>query len=211
MAPSATATMLTRLPRSRARCRRCATSSRSNCTSGMRISSAPPASPPSRASQPASRPMISQTITRWWLEAVVCRRSSASITMFSACRSRWRTPCRGCRCRSSAGCRRSARCVSSHRRRATLFVSSPPIVISASMSCSAKRLAHLLDPALDLERDWCGWCRAWSRRAAGCPMTSRSPMSAAEVVDHAAPAELEAEHGVPACVARGARPRGSRH
>ena len=52
--------------------------------SGMRITLAPPASPAWKAIQPAWRPITSTISTRWWLSAVVCRRSIASIAMLTA-------------------------------------------------------------------------------------------------------------------------------
>src|SRR5579875_912804 len=60
------------------------TSSMSNGSSGMRITSAPPASPECRAIQPAWRPITSTTRIRWWLSAVVCSRSIASVAICSA-------------------------------------------------------------------------------------------------------------------------------
>ena len=53
-------------------------------TSGMRITSAPPARPAPSVSQPAPWPMISATMIRWWLCAVECRRSMASVAISSA-------------------------------------------------------------------------------------------------------------------------------
>src|SRR5438477_369287 len=44
----------------------------------MRMMCAPPAMPACSAIQPASRPMTSMSMTRWWLSAVVWRRSMAS-------------------------------------------------------------------------------------------------------------------------------------
>ncbi len=52
--------------------------------SGMRMTLAPPASPACSAIQPACRPITSQISARWWLSAVVCSRSMASIAMFTA-------------------------------------------------------------------------------------------------------------------------------
>ena len=52
--------------------------------SGIRITSAPPASPEWSAIQPAWRPITSTTITRWWDSAVVCSRSIASVATWSA-------------------------------------------------------------------------------------------------------------------------------
>ena len=46
--------------------------------------SAPPAIPPCNAIQPAWRPITSTTMTRLWLVALVCNRSSASITIATA-------------------------------------------------------------------------------------------------------------------------------
>ena len=56
----------------------------SNGTSGMRMMFAPPAMPACSAIQPACRPMTSTISTRWWLSAVVCRRSMASVAMPTA-------------------------------------------------------------------------------------------------------------------------------
>ena len=52
--------------------------------SGIRITSAVPASPLCSAMNPASRPITSSTITRSWLSAVVCSLSIASIAVFTA-------------------------------------------------------------------------------------------------------------------------------
>ena len=60
------------------------TRSRSKGRSGIRITLAPPASPAWKAIQPAWRPITSTISTRWWLSAVVCRRSIASIAMLTA-------------------------------------------------------------------------------------------------------------------------------
>src|SRR5439155_1327556 len=83
-APSATTTSELRSPAvSRARMAS-ATLSKSNGISGIRMTSAPPAIPPCSAIQPACRPITSTTMARLWLVAVVCRRSSASITAATA-------------------------------------------------------------------------------------------------------------------------------
>ena len=50
----------------------------------MRMTSAPPAMPASRAIQPQSRPMTSRTRMRWWLSAVVWSLSSASVAVLTA-------------------------------------------------------------------------------------------------------------------------------
>ena len=50
----------------------------------MRITSAPPAIPASRAIHPQSRPMTSRTRMRWWLSAVVWSLSSASVAVLTA-------------------------------------------------------------------------------------------------------------------------------
>ena len=60
------------------------TASMSNSRSGIRIALAPPARPAWTAIQPACRPITSTISTRWWLSAVVCRRSIASIAMLIA-------------------------------------------------------------------------------------------------------------------------------
>ena len=60
------------------------TSSMSNGRSGMRITSAPPAIPEYTASQPAWRPITSTMITRLCDSAVVCRRSIASVAIWTA-------------------------------------------------------------------------------------------------------------------------------
>ena len=60
------------------------TLSMSNGRSGIRITLAPPASPACSAIQPAWRPMTSTISTRWWVSAVVCSRSIASIAIFTA-------------------------------------------------------------------------------------------------------------------------------
>ena len=52
--------------------------------SGIRITLAPPARPAWKAIQPAWRPITSTISTRWWLSAVVCSRSIASIAMLTA-------------------------------------------------------------------------------------------------------------------------------
>ncbi len=75
-APSATTMIVKWRPlASRARTA-AATRRRSNGISGMRMTSAPPAMPPKSAIQPAWRPITSTTITRRWLYAVGCRRST---------------------------------------------------------------------------------------------------------------------------------------
>ena len=56
----------------------------SNGRSGMRITFAPPAMPACRAIQPAWRPITSTISARWWLSAVVCSRSIASMAMLTA-------------------------------------------------------------------------------------------------------------------------------
>jgi len=61
-----------------------ATLSTSYGISGIRITSAPPAMPAPSASQPALWPITSTTMMRWWLWAVLCRRSTASVAMPSA-------------------------------------------------------------------------------------------------------------------------------
>ncbi len=43
------------------------------------MASAPPAIPAEIAIHPAWRPMTSTTITRLWLSAVLCKRSTASV------------------------------------------------------------------------------------------------------------------------------------
>ena len=84
VAPSATTTIEKFAPL-RWRCSmRSQTSSMSNGISGMRMMSAPPASPEYVAIQPACRPITSTTITRSWLSAVVCRRSIASVAICTA-------------------------------------------------------------------------------------------------------------------------------
>ena len=52
--------------------------------SGIRITSAPPASPECSAIQPAWRPITSTIITRLCDSAVVCRRSMASVAICTA-------------------------------------------------------------------------------------------------------------------------------
>src|SRR5712692_8841152 len=79
-APSATTMMLKSLPSPRRRYRWLTTSPRVSGNSGMMIRSAPPATPPKRATQPVSRPITSTTITRWCADAVVWSRSRASVT-----------------------------------------------------------------------------------------------------------------------------------
>ena len=51
---------------------------------GIRITLAPPAMPEWMAIQPACRPITSTISARWWLSAVVCSRSMASVAMFTA-------------------------------------------------------------------------------------------------------------------------------
>ena len=48
------------------------------------MTSAPPAIPAASAMCPASRPMTSSTITRLWLAAVTCSRSTASVATSTA-------------------------------------------------------------------------------------------------------------------------------
>ena len=64
--------------------RRAHTASTDGGCSGMRIACAPPASPDSRAIQPAWRPITSTTITRSCDSAVVWRRSIASVAICTA-------------------------------------------------------------------------------------------------------------------------------
>ena len=45
---------------------------------------APPAIPACSAIHPAWRPITSTISTRWWLSAVVCSRSMASVAMLTA-------------------------------------------------------------------------------------------------------------------------------
>ena len=52
--------------------------------SGMRMTSAVPASPLCSAMKPACRPITSMTITRSWLSAVVCSLSIASSAVLTA-------------------------------------------------------------------------------------------------------------------------------
>jgi hypothetical protein len=60
------------------------TSSNVQGISGIRITSPPPAMPAYSAIQPAWRPITSSTMTRSWLAAVVCSRSSASVAHSTA-------------------------------------------------------------------------------------------------------------------------------
>lgn len=55
-------------------------------SSGIRITSEPLATPAVRAIQPALRPITSQTMTRWWLSAVECSLSIASVAVATAVR-----------------------------------------------------------------------------------------------------------------------------
>ena len=82
--PSLTTTMAYPLPRSRRPRMRAQIASSEAGTSGMRITWAPPASPDSRAIQPAWRPITSTTITRSCDSAVVWRRSMASVAICTA-------------------------------------------------------------------------------------------------------------------------------
>ena len=84
IAPSATTMMLKLLP-CRARSRTfCATSSMSYGISGIKMTSAPPATPASRANHPARCPITSTTMIRLWLVAVECSRSMASVAIPTA-------------------------------------------------------------------------------------------------------------------------------
>ena len=83
-APSATATMLKSVPlRTRSRIA-AAIAVTEYGISGIRITSAPPASPAPSVSQPARWPIISATMIRWWLWAVLWSRSMASVAISSA-------------------------------------------------------------------------------------------------------------------------------
>ena len=110
----------------------------SNGRSGMRITSAPPASPECSAIQPAWRPMTSTTITRLWLSAVVCSRSIASVATCSAVS---KPKVRSVAPRSLSmvfGTPTTGTPCSACRRDAAPSVSSPPMAISPS-TCSPAR------------------------------------------------------------------------
>ena len=83
-APSATTTMLKCLPAASRSRILSQTFSMSNGISGIRITSAVPLIPLCSAIQPASRPISSTTITRWWLSAVEWSLSMASVAMLTA-------------------------------------------------------------------------------------------------------------------------------
>ena len=83
MAPSATTTIGAYRVSNRC-CTYAHTFSMLNGFSGIRTTLAPPAIPACSAIQPACRPITSQISARWWLSAVVCSRSMASIAMFTA-------------------------------------------------------------------------------------------------------------------------------
>ena len=83
-APSAATMMDERLPRARRASMAATIEANRKGISGIRITSPPAAMPACRAIQPASRPMTSTSITRWWLAAVVWIRSIASVAMPTA-------------------------------------------------------------------------------------------------------------------------------
>lgn len=83
-APSEAQMMVNRLPRCDRWMQVLVSTSRSNGISGMRMMSAPDATPACSASHPAFLPMTSTTITRWCEAAVVCTRSSASVATATA-------------------------------------------------------------------------------------------------------------------------------
>ena len=137
----------------------------SNGRSGIRITSAPPASPECSAIQPAWRPITSTTITRLWLSAVVCSRSIASVAICTAVSKPnvrsvpprslsivFGTPSTGSPC---SPCSRAA----------APSVSSPPIAISPSMSSGVERPRIASGPVVALER--VGARGAEDRAAAG--------------------------------------------
>ena len=84
LAPSAATTTVPKRPAASRELITLAILSLSNGISGIKMISAPPAMPPCNAIQPACRPITSTTMTRLWLVAVVCKRSSASTTTLTA-------------------------------------------------------------------------------------------------------------------------------
>ena len=131
--PSLTTTIEKSLPRAW----RCRISSHASSTvsgsSGIRITSAPPAIPLTTAIQPVWRPITSRTMTRLCDSAVVCSRSIASVAIETAVSSRTCSPSPRGRCRSSSGRRPPHTPCSAWRRDATPRVSSPPTATSASI------------------------------------------------------------------------------
>src|SRR5437763_2774418 len=109
----------------------------SNGRSGMRITSAPPASPECSAIQPAWRPITSTTRLRWWLSAVVWRRSMASVATWRAV-SKPNVMSVPPRSLSIVFGTPTIGSPSAPRRAAAPSVSSPPITISPSTSSSAR-------------------------------------------------------------------------
>ena len=107
--------------------------------SGIRITSAPPASPEWRAIQPAWRPITSTTITRSWDSAVVCSRSMASVAICTAV-SKPKVMSVPARSLSIVfGTPITGRPCSPCRRAAAPSVSSPPIAISPSRPRGVER------------------------------------------------------------------------
>ena len=113
------------------------------------MTSAPPAIPADRAMWPASRPITSSTMTRAWLAAVGCRRSSASVATATAVSKPTEVSVSPTSLSMVFGMptRFSPPCWASLRRIAKL--PSPPMPIRASSPSSRQPADDLLRPVLD--------------------------------------------------------------
>ena len=125
----------------------------SNGRSGIRITSAPPASPECRAIQPAWRPITSTIITRLCDSAVVCSRSIASVAIWTAV-SKPNVMSVPARSLSIVfGTPMTGRPCSPCSRAAAPSVSSPPIAIRpVEASVESSVAADQLGPVVALER-----------------------------------------------------------
>src|SRR3954451_6258236 len=110
--------------------------------SGMRITSAPPASPECRAIQPALRPITSTTRLRWWLSAVVWRRSMASVATCTAVSNPNVMSVAPMSLSIVFGTPSTGSAYSPWRRFAAPSVSSPPMAISPSR-CSSSSVSAI--------------------------------------------------------------------
>ena len=171
----------------------------SNGRSGMRITSAPPASPEWRAIQPAWRPITSTIITRLCDSAVVCRRSIASVAIWTAVSKPnvMSVPARSLSI--VLGTPITGSPWSPYRRAAAPSVSSPPIAISPSMPERVERRPDHLRPVLALER--VGARGAQDRPAARQDAARRlDGQVLVDGLERAAPAVAEADDLVPVVV-----------
>src|SRR3954447_2065782 len=118
------------------------TSSMSKARSGIRITSAPPAIPEYRAIHPAWRPITSTTRLRWWLSAVVWRRSMASVATCTAVSNPNVMSVAPMSLSILFGTPSTGSAYSPWRRFAAPSVSSPPMAISPSR-CSSSSVSAI--------------------------------------------------------------------